>query len=116
LEQARRGGIVPPEFELSALRQLFAVFKTNLLALQQYQPRPYAGSITLFVAGEQDRIRPDDPRSGWADLAGGPVLVHRLPADHYTILKAPYVQLVAAELRRDHTAAREAAPLATSDD
>ncbi|HEX6290021.1 MAG TPA: amino acid adenylation domain-containing protein [Herpetosiphonaceae bacterium] len=113
LEHAQRGGLLPPHLEPSALRQLFAVFKSNLLALQRYVPRPYAGSITLFVAAETHSVRPGDPRLGWADLAGG-LVVHALPADHYTILKAPCAALIAAALQRDRPPDLQAAPVAES--
>ncbi|HEY0606419.1 MAG TPA: amino acid adenylation domain-containing protein [Herpetosiphonaceae bacterium] len=109
LEHAQRSGIVPPDLERPALQQLFAIFKTNLLALQRYTPQPYAGSITLFVAAEEP-AGPTDPRLAWAELVDG-LSVHEIPADHYTILKSPAVQLLAAELRRELERDLEADPV-----
>lgn len=40
-----------------------------------------------------------DPTQGWGELATGGLLdIQPIPGDHYAILRAPHVQLVAQQL------------------
>jgi thioesterase domain-containing protein len=60
LEEAKKANIVPPDIELGQVRQLFEVFKTNVRASREYAPQTYAGRVTLFKAGEQEKPFPDE--------------------------------------------------------
>lgn len=67
-------------------------------ALLQYQPKPYAGHITLFRAKKQPLFCVD-PALGWEKLAREGVAVNVIPGTHEKMLQEPNVQILAAELR-----------------
>ena len=96
--RVRDAGLVPPGLRFEEVVGLYRVFESNLLAAGRYRPRPYAGSLELFVSEERaaDASRPD---SGWGRLAKGGVRVHQVPGDHYSILTAPGVDVLAERLR-----------------
>ena len=77
-----------------------AVSRANLLAFQQYGPRPYPGRI-LFFRAEARRLTSDgDARLWWRQLAGG-LEVHSVPCDDSgQMLKEPHVRMLAAQLTR----------------
>lgn len=56
----------------------------------------YAGSVTLFRALDEDRSEYfDRPDYGWKDHVQGRIVICELPGDHLSILKMPYVELLA---------------------
>jgi thioesterase domain-containing protein len=68
------------------------------VAAMKYQPRPWAGQITLFRAAVQP-----DPRLpmdlGWSPFAQGGLEVYELPGDHDLVFREPNIQVLAAQLR-----------------
>jgi thioesterase domain-containing protein len=62
-----------------------------------YQPRPYAGTVTLLRARTRSLTYTGDSDLGWSKLATG-VSVHSVPGAHDTILKEPRVRDLAAAL------------------
>jgi thioesterase domain-containing protein len=90
-----------PEARLRALEEasqafpyptLRRVFENNLRAAWNYEPPPYAGPVTLFVARES---RWDH---GWTSRAPGGLAMHEVPGDHYSMLTRPHVDALAARL------------------
>ena len=82
----------------SALR-LLDVALANRQALQCYTPTAYPGPLTLFY------VQPKYPEKGnlaadfgWSELARGKVEVYEMPGDHETIMHAPQVRVLAAQL------------------
>ena len=67
-----------------------------------YDPGPYAGSISLFVAADREPDQADYPDviEGWRKLALGGLEVFSVPGAHHEIGREPNVQVVAAQLRR----------------
>lgn len=63
-----------------------------------YQPREYAGTVTLFRARTLSLSYRGAADLGWSRLARGGVVVHRVPGAHDTILKEPRVRRLAAAL------------------
>jgi thioesterase domain-containing protein len=97
LGHAQRLGLLPPDLDVPQARQLFEVFRANGLAVRAYRPPAYAGRLVLFRA--QEWLGPAaDPALGWADLAAGGVELREIPGNHFTILKPPHVQALAAGL------------------
>jgi amino acid adenylation domain-containing protein len=67
------------------------------LAMSEYEPRPYPGTITLFIA--QDEPRSDaGPAKAWAARASCETLAVR--GTHLTMLNRPNVISMARELRQ----------------
>jgi aspartate racemase len=65
-----------------------------------FVPRTYSGRIEVFRARHQPRERIRDLSLGWGKLAGGGVDVHFIPGQHDSLLKEPYVEGLANELKK----------------
>jgi thioesterase domain-containing protein len=95
--QAIRAGLFPASFGLDDVRRLYRVFTANLQALRAYRPEPYGGPAALFLAG--DDLPADGPAAGgWPDLVQS-LDVQVVPGDHYTLLRRPWVDELAARIR-----------------
>ena len=93
LERARASEMVPDELGLTELQGLFELYRANLSALLAYEPRVYAGKVTIFRS-----IVPDvDPSLGWTPYAPD-LEVFEIEADHYSIINGPPVKVLAAHL------------------
>jgi aspartate racemase len=75
-----------------------AVSRANLLALQGYRLRPYAGSVVLFYAEGRPLIGDLDGRLRWHQLAAD-LESYGIPADDSgQLLREPHVRVLAAQL------------------
>ena len=63
-------------------------------------PRTYNGRIAVFRARQQPRQRIRDASLGWGKLALGGADVHFISGGHTSVLKEPYVQTLATELKK----------------
>jgi amino acid adenylation domain-containing protein len=102
LAACQAAGVLPAEIDLDQFRELFTIFQQNRNALWNYVPGPYPGALSLLLArGPAQGTEPTatDPSLAWRELALGGADVHLLPADHYSLLKAPAVEQLARRLR-----------------
>ncbi|PTX92718.1 non-ribosomal peptide synthetase [Opitutus sp. ER46] len=76
-----------------------ALWRTHVLALMKYHPRPYAGRVTLIRTRGHPMVCSFDHEYGWAELARGGVDVHIVRGGHGNVLAEPFVRNVAAVLR-----------------
>jgi thioesterase domain-containing protein len=111
LEKARALELVPDELGLSELQGLFELYRANLSALLAYEPRVYAGKVTIFRSTVSDV----DPARGWTPYAPS-LEVFKIEGDHYSIINGPPVKVLAGRLgellndkREDHKEAQKAA-------
>jgi thioesterase domain-containing protein len=81
------------------IQRLFRVFKANVRALVEYEPRKYPGRITLFRARQRLIDSPSDPSDGWDALASEGVELHVTPGTHYSMIDMPHAQSLAGRLR-----------------
>jgi thioesterase domain-containing protein len=79
--------------------RLLDVLRASVVAGLNYEPGPYSGPLTLFVARDRPGVSRDDPTMGWGRSAQGEVQSFEVPGDHATILRAPNVARVAKLLR-----------------
>lgn len=98
----QRAGLVFDD-PLGFLSRQLDIFKYRNRASQNYDPGPYAGSISLFVAGdrqpeEEEQAFPD-LIEGWRKLALDGLEVLSVPGAHHEIGREPNVQVLAAQLR-----------------
>ena len=93
LERARASEMVPDELGLEELQGLFELYRANLSALLAYEPRVYAGKVTIFSSAVSD----SDPARGWAPYAAD-VESFEIEGDHYSIVNGPPVKVLAARL------------------
>ena len=95
LQRAIDAGVVPGEIQLAHARRLFEVFKINVQALQSYRPEASSTRVTLLKAGEQEVA---DETMGWGALTSGEIEIHRVPGNHFTIVREPNVRSLAEQL------------------
>ncbi|NET66088.1 MAG: amino acid adenylation domain-containing protein [Moorea sp. SIO1G6] len=97
-EQAKQQGIFPSDLEIEQMRSLWEVFQANLAANSYYQPQAYPGSVLLLNASQTSPAGLEDPTHGWGSLVLGDIQTHTITGDHFTIMKAPQVEGLTAEL------------------
>jgi amino acid adenylation domain-containing protein/non-ribosomal peptide synthase protein (TIGR01720 family) len=120
-QRARQAQVLPPDVAAAELDRHLDLFARNWQALLAYVPGPYRGRLDLLPAGDGDGGHggPDaqagavrqsgaagqagdggrqDPVAAWTALAAGGAAVHRLPGDHYSILRPPHLAELAAAL------------------
>lgn len=78
------------------------VWRANLDAMAQYQPRPYPGKITLLRAVDDGDYMWNhlDPGYGWDRYAGLGVDSYDLPGTHIGMFQPPHVEQLARILQR----------------
>jgi amino acid adenylation domain-containing protein len=80
-----------------------------VLAMQDYEFRPYPGHATLFIA--QDELGADaEPARSWAGRILGGYETRLIPGTHRTIMTRPQVASLAQEMRQRLARNVEAAP------
>lgn len=98
LERARDANVLPLNAGVDRVGYLQRIFRSNLIALNNYSPQIYAESIILFRASDVTERVPA-PALGWQELSAKPVEIHVIPGNHYTMLAKPNVPVLAGELR-----------------
>ncbi len=80
-----------------------AIIDANVQALDKYIFQAYPGRITLLRTEDQNRDdavgMQYDPQFGWGDLVAGGIDIHYVPGSHLSLLKEPYVRVVAEKLQ-----------------
>ena len=103
LEEASKAAAAVLGAGVQPLRALQRVFEQNLRAVGSYVPRPYEGRITLFEASESS-----SRTQGTVRFAASEVELYELEGDHYSLLRSPHVEELAARLgeclKRAHAA------------
>jgi len=98
-KQLKKADCLPPNAPLTQLRGLVNVFKAN--SQIHYMPKGVTKTpITLFKA-EQARtdVFENEPTCGWHKFSDNSVSVQILPGDHFSMMKKPQVQILAAQLK-----------------
>jgi amino acid adenylation domain-containing protein len=76
------------------------VNQANLIAYQEYEPRPYAGRVVFFWAEGRQVTAHQDRRLGWRQLITGDLEIKTVPGDDSGLMLAePHVQVLARELK-----------------
>ncbi len=83
----------------TALARTLQLFHTNLGAMLDYQPTPYAGKVHFYLAAERDAFNAQTPAQAWVPLAQGGIQIHTLPGNHISMNTAPHVQSLATCLQ-----------------
>ncbi|MDB9511762.1 amino acid adenylation domain-containing protein [Kamptonema animale CS-326] len=84
--------ISPPDFLLKLL-------DINMQADMNYRFKIYPGSLVLFRCKYQDVKYYFKPDLGWGDVVAGGVEIHNLRGSHFDLMKEPWVQFLAKELK-----------------
>ncbi len=97
LAELGKAHLLPPGVGEEQIKQLFYVYKANVLAMLSYRPTAYAGEISLLMAMEQPVN--SDRRGGWSKQVVRNLTIQTLPGNHYSLLRHPHVQAVATLLK-----------------
>ncbi|MET0399319.1 MAG: non-ribosomal peptide synthase/polyketide synthase [Longimicrobiaceae bacterium] len=96
-EAARDAGVVPSDVDLAHFRPLWEVYRANAGASREYGWGTCAADLLLLRAAE--RAAGEAGEIGeWARLTSGSMDVRIVPGDHFSMMREPYVRVVAAEL------------------
>jgi thioesterase domain-containing protein len=99
LTRAREAGALPSTLGDGAAR-LWRVYRANARAARAYRPQePFAGRMLLFASTANGLRSKLGPALGWGGWALGKVEARPVPGDHYTLLREPGVEVLAARLR-----------------
>ena len=94
-------GLLPAHLKLDDLSLRFEVSQTNFKAMCAYQPKPYPGPVSIYLATtplEEHVGAPND--MGWGALANTIVNHQTLAGDHFTILHESGVSEIADEIKK----------------
>jgi len=98
-EQAKSAKLMPQYMDHDQVVRLYEVFKTNIRALQQYEPAVKAPRITL-ISSEQSANTFPDSTMGWSELSTDKVEIFTIPGTtHYSIVRKPAVENLAQQLK-----------------
>ena len=107
VEQDQQPGRVEPTVIADEFKKRLTAAKKNLKACTAYRPQTYQGRIHLFRATDNAKLLRTDipqyelfqePTLGWSKYCTRPIIVHPVQADHFTMLRIPYVDNLAATL------------------
>ncbi|MEU5578515.1 amino acid adenylation domain-containing protein [Streptomyces huasconensis] len=94
LTRARQAGVLP-DIDAATLERLARRFLRLSRALADHEPTPYRGRVRLLRA--MDGATPATTRQ-WLEILGDGAESVDIPGDHYSVMRAPHLQTLAAEL------------------
>ncbi len=108
LQHLKMVNMLPPNAEITQLKNVVQALKANSLSLINYVPQQiYPGRITLLRASETPPERlaskfseiSQDSTWGWSEFSCEPVDIHFVPGNHITMMAEPHVQVLAERLK-----------------
>jgi thioesterase domain-containing protein/acyl carrier protein len=91
-----------PGIDPETVRRHLAVWRANRDATRHWTPSRSEGRALLILAEEgAGGTVSEDPALGWGEAVAGGVEVVRVSGGHFSVLARPYVDAVAAALRRE---------------
>jgi thioesterase domain-containing protein len=96
VEQLKKRGIVPSDYNLDLARRRLAVLKNNLTATNTYVPGPYGGHVVLFAAETSTLGNVD----AWKKYVSGSLEVEHVAGRHSQLLLDPFVRQIAQHTQR----------------
>ncbi|WSF36594.1 amino acid adenylation domain-containing protein [Streptomyces sp. NBC_01351] len=95
LTRARHAAVLPDEIDAATLERLASRFLRLSRALADHEPAAYRGRVRLLRA--MDGATASTTRQ-WLALLGDRAESIDVPGDHYSVMRSPYLQTLAAEL------------------
>lgn len=116
LELCLEHGLLPDTFRIDDLRDRFQLIKSNQAAQKAYvcPQQPYHGRTTILRAQGQPAERPDKIFLGWRAHATD-CTAHEIAGDHFTLIRPPFVQSLADQLKALLPAGNPPAASSTAD-
>ena len=96
VDASRRAALAPSSLgaalDPASLRAALDLIESNGRAMLRYRPAPYAAPLTILIGEERSAA---NLHAAWAPLAPRGFELHRVPGDHYTMLRPPLVAVLA---------------------
>ncbi|MBM7789568.1 thioesterase domain-containing protein [Tenggerimyces flavus] len=86
--------IAPPAVSVDFVRRHLRIHEASERAFARYEPKPYAGSVVLFVPGE---AAGRNDAAGWRERVLGKLHVQGVPGDHFEMFMRPAVTELARQ-------------------
>jgi thioesterase domain-containing protein len=109
VERLGAAGLPLDPAESGRLERAWRLLATYFRALASYRPRPYPGPMLIFrpaeatasaeMAALDGAALAAGPTLGWERHVAGPIEVHHVPGNHFTMLAEPNVAHLAAALQ-----------------
>lgn len=91
---ARASDYLPPDAGREQIADVLDLWVANLRLLWNFRPDAVKGRVTLIRAAEEAH----DPSDSWRELTGRDIDVRTVAGNHYTMMRHPYVEGLAAVL------------------
>jgi amino acid adenylation domain-containing protein len=114
MEVAKSLGVLPQDFGRESFSAHFVAFKNIYEAWLSYKPVESSVPVYLVVADDSFKsmsVNGRSPIQSWADCAGGGVTMEVVDGDHYSMLRSPVSERIAALLRRRMAGGVKSTPL-----
>jgi thioesterase domain-containing protein/acyl carrier protein len=87
--------------DTKAVQSVAGFVAANAMAIEQYEPKPYAGRITIIRAGFDlfDTYEALKTGLGWKAVAGGEINMFEVPGEHLSMLEQPHVPALAVTIK-----------------
>ncbi|MGW2634423.1 hybrid non-ribosomal peptide synthetase/type I polyketide synthase [Streptomyces chattanoogensis] len=95
-ERLRAGGLLGSDTDDVTINALLSRFAANARALSAHRPGRYQAPVVLIRASDGAS---ETVTSAWAAHLTGPVAVHTLDGDHYSVLQADRTEALASTVR-----------------
>jgi len=100
-----------PDLTAEIIEHIFQVWLGHFRALQDYRPGSvYSGQITYFCSESEAHAGIVNPAAcdlsgsrraeAWSRFSLLPIEIHRVPGNHFSLLRSPHVEALAVLLRR----------------
>jgi amino acid adenylation domain-containing protein len=109
LEHLKMINMLPPNAEITQLKNMVQAYKASCLCLVDYVPQQiYPDQITLLRGNDDLPANPDselysasfqDSDLGWSEFCSKPIDIHFVLGNHVTIMAEPHVKVLAEQLK-----------------
>lgn len=93
--EARRASVLPSDIDIETLRRIVDRFSRNCRALLAHDPQPLEGRVRFVRAEDGATIGTAEQ---WRAVCPGDAQVIDIPGDHYTVMRAPHVRVLATAI------------------
>lgn len=96
LARAVAADVLPPDTSTAALSRLLATFDAFVRGVVDYRAGAYPGPVVVLRAAEEPCA--SEAVARWDSVATGDFRAYDVPGNHYTLLRSPHVEVLAAAL------------------
>jgi pyochelin synthetase len=107
-ERSAAARLIPNEADEELATRIMHLFVANMMAVMNYRPRPFDGTVTLFQAAEAIVKPRFAPGREWGRSLTDLEIIE-VPGSHLTMVQDPHVKALAQQLRRSLDIAQAAA-------